>query len=866
MARSGSVRVNIDADASGMKRGVNDAERSLARLHTAGTRSLKGLGIAATATGAVAFTGLAAAIATGTREMLAQQKVSAQTAAVIKSTGAAANVTSKDIEALSSALQAQTGVADDAIQSHANLLLTFTNVRNEAGRGNDVFNQATKTILDMSVALGQDGKSSAIQLGKALNDPIAGISALSRVGVTFTKQQKEQIATLTEGGKRLDAQKVILRELAKEFGGSAAAQANTTAGQLARIQRAWEDVSEGLVREFLPIITDVAKSVLRNMDKVKAIFDGVAVFVKGTIKFIKALFEGDWKKAWDIAADGAGKSLKAIGVLAEKVLLPLGRKLGRAIIQGVGEGVSAGLARLRASLPGGTNGVIATALFGDVSSIDLGASVSPITGVDRRPVQGPGIRRAMGGFIPGRFDGRDDIPVSLSRGEVVLNPTQQRIVGLDRIVSTLRSTGGVVGGQSFATGGVVGGAVSAAAGRARGNLGEPYGKPSRGESRTGPNSWDCSGYATYVAGVNVGGTTSSAYTSSSRAQGTEPIVWGFRKSHAGGYRGGYDEHMGVRVGGVWYQTSNGRTAQTGGDGDWQEIRVPAGLGNLVDGDGPGGESARGSGKPAALTLAKLLGPSGTKSLLAGVPDLSSGSAPSFTGSQDRSVTNAGRSARTDARRAGKSPEQVAKAGDDAERQAEIKVLNRQLSLAREDLSTLRITKGNTLRDFQALGRRKVGDTGRAAKAKAMAQYRAKLKAITAEMSEVREEIAQLVDRLGEIGEAIAAEQYQETYDASTPPAESPDSSPATISPDAQAQIDQANGRAATAERGSAIGSAFIRTIFGSGSIEPGQGSVNVTINTLHPGDPAIQGEVARFVAAAFGGQGSVPASSFASGA
>jgi hypothetical protein len=53
----------------------------------------------------------------------------------------------------------------------------------------------------MSVALGQDMSASAIQLGKALNDPIKGVTALQKVGVSFTQSQKDQIATLVESGR-----------------------------------------------------------------------------------------------------------------------------------------------------------------------------------------------------------------------------------------------------------------------------------------------------------------------------------------------------------------------------------------------------------------------------------------------------------------------------------------------------------------------------------------------------------------------------------------------------------------------------------------------------------------------------------------
>jgi hypothetical protein len=105
------------------------------------------------------------------------------------------------------------------------MLLTFTRIRNEVGKGNDIFNQATQTVTDMSAALGTDMKKQAIQVGKALNDPIKGISALQRVGVSFTASQKEQIKALVESGDIMGAQKIILKELATEFGGAAAAAA-----------------------------------------------------------------------------------------------------------------------------------------------------------------------------------------------------------------------------------------------------------------------------------------------------------------------------------------------------------------------------------------------------------------------------------------------------------------------------------------------------------------------------------------------------------------------------------------------------------------------------------------------------------------
>lgn len=182
------------------------------------------------------------------------QKVSAQTSAVLKSTGAAAGLSAAQVGDLATALSNKTGMDDEAIQSGENLLLTFTNIRNEAGKGNDIFSQTSGIMADMSAALGQDTKSSALQLGKALNDPIRGVTALQRVGVSFTEDQKNQIATLVNSGKTMDAQKLILKELGKEFGGAASAMATPAD----RLKVAWGNAKEQLGGVLIPVLDRLA--------------------------------------------------------------------------------------------------------------------------------------------------------------------------------------------------------------------------------------------------------------------------------------------------------------------------------------------------------------------------------------------------------------------------------------------------------------------------------------------------------------------------------------------------------------------------------------------------------------------------------
>jgi hypothetical protein len=136
------------------------------------------------------------------------------------------------VDRLATRLSNLVGVDDEVIAAGANMLLTFKGIRNEVGKGNRIFDQASAVILDMTAAMHQGEVSqqglekATIQVGKALNDPIKGITALTRVGVTFTQKQKDQIKALVEAGDKMGAQKIILGELKSEFGGAAAAAAD----------------------------------------------------------------------------------------------------------------------------------------------------------------------------------------------------------------------------------------------------------------------------------------------------------------------------------------------------------------------------------------------------------------------------------------------------------------------------------------------------------------------------------------------------------------------------------------------------------------------------------------------------------------
>jgi hypothetical protein len=203
---------------------------------------------------------VAAALGKSVQNAAEAQRIMTQTEAVLRSTGTTANGTAQDIANLSETLSRQTAVDDELIQSGANLLLTFKNIQNQAGLNNDIFNQTVQATLDVSRAMGTDATTEAIRLGKALNDPVKGLSALGRVGIQFTAQQKEQIKALTESGDLLGAQKIILAELQSQFGGSAAAYAQTFTGQLELLGIELENLSEDIGLIVMPAVSTLISS------------------------------------------------------------------------------------------------------------------------------------------------------------------------------------------------------------------------------------------------------------------------------------------------------------------------------------------------------------------------------------------------------------------------------------------------------------------------------------------------------------------------------------------------------------------------------------------------------------------------------
>ena len=203
---------------------------------TSGILGKVGIGIAS-------YIGVSSAITLASnslRKFDEQSKSDAQLLSVLASTGSAAGRSFEQLAAQADVLQGKTLFGDEATQQVQSMLLTFKNVRTE------MFDKSIPAILDMATAMKVDGKSAALQLGKALNDPAKGLSMLSRSGITFSKAQETQIKALQKSGQIAKAQAVILKEVNSQFKGSAEAAARSGTGKWTQFMNVVGDLQEVL--------------------------------------------------------------------------------------------------------------------------------------------------------------------------------------------------------------------------------------------------------------------------------------------------------------------------------------------------------------------------------------------------------------------------------------------------------------------------------------------------------------------------------------------------------------------------------------------------------------------------------------------
>ena len=238
---------------------LSDTKKFEAGMNAAGGMT-KGLlvGVGALAVGVGAWIGSTA------KDLMRTERLGANTAAVIKATGGAAGRSAKQVADYADKFEALTGMEQETVTEGQNVLLTFKNIKGAN------FDKATKSAADLAVWMnkgsleGANMAGASNMMGKALDNPIKGMTALAKVGVSFTDQEREQIKTLQAKGDMAGAQAIILKAVNGQVAGSAVAAGKTTEGMWAKVMNSVGNVSESVLSGLLPALSDLASWFLKD--------------------------------------------------------------------------------------------------------------------------------------------------------------------------------------------------------------------------------------------------------------------------------------------------------------------------------------------------------------------------------------------------------------------------------------------------------------------------------------------------------------------------------------------------------------------------------------------------------------------------
>jgi hypothetical protein len=391
----------------------NKALGQLGKLEVVSGRAGKSMGIFGHAVSTALGVGLERAVSGGLRLLTSGfvagvegaaklEQAQAQTQAALKSTGGVSGQTADSIRKLAEQYETLNSVIDDkVIQSAENVLLTFPKI-------GKAFQPALEASLNLNTALGGGAEGlqgTIIQVGKALQDPIRGLTSLRRVGVSFTEDQQKQIKALVKSNDLYGAQRIILDELGTEFGGRFAAQGKTAAGSMAALHDSLEDLEIAGVQGLLPALqtirTQLTKT-FRDPNTIAAVSNfgkQIGDFitperVAQAIGIVKGAFQALADVPWGTIGEGlkiAGQATKIAVEAFKRLPAPLqGALIASLAVNKLSGGIVGSLAKGGAQAAGGGIAAAIGKLFG-------GRGSTPATPLFTKEVGIPGV---PGGGVP----------------------------------------------------------------------------------------------------------------------------------------------------------------------------------------------------------------------------------------------------------------------------------------------------------------------------------------------------------------------------------------------------------------------------------------------------------------------------------
>lgn len=326
MASIGSLIIDLVAKTGGFETDLGRAARTAEKRSKDIDRAFSRMG--SRILGSLAAIGAGFSFAKIIQATSEAEKALAALDNAVRNNAGAAGATTQQLADFSGELQKLTTYSDDSIQGMQALLLSFQQI------SGGEFKRAQVAVLDLATALGKDLNSSALLVGRALADPIKGMTALGRAGVVLSKEQQGVIRSLVNSGRSAEAQGIILQELEKRYGGAAEAARNTFGGALAGLKNSFDDLLEvkgGLpgsieaINEFSAILQDPA-----TKSAVDALTSGIITGFAAAAKAIAATAGGVKVLAENLAAARYGAAADDLVRLNKELELAQNIKAGNA--------------------------------------------------------------------------------------------------------------------------------------------------------------------------------------------------------------------------------------------------------------------------------------------------------------------------------------------------------------------------------------------------------------------------------------------------------------------------------------------------------------------------------------------------------
>jgi hypothetical protein len=448
MAGSRTLKLSILGDVDNLNKSLKTASGDVDsfgdKVGKAGIAIGKAFAAAAAAAGAAAI----AIGIEGVKAAIADEKAQTQLALALENATGATTAQIAATEQSILQMSLATGVADDELRPALGRLVRSTG---DITKAQDLLT----TALDISAATGKPVEAVANSLAKAYDGNTA---ALGKLGVGLSAAELKTMSFEQVQGR--------LTEL---FGGAAAANADTYAGKIARVQVAFDEAKETVGTALLPILDKLLQFINTNAlpainafsnafsltqgDGLGKVMNDVAQTIK---KVVQPIFEGA-KTVFDNVKNAIMDSKDEFAAFWEvvKFIAPLIGQVIGAQLRAIGE-IAKVVITVIAEVLGAIKPLLNTAIDG-INLVIRGLNlINPLKDIPYLPKIGGGGGGGAGGFSGTRPDG----------GSFGYTPAELKLIAEAQAVEDARKaaadaarlggTTGLTGGTTGLTGGTTG--------------------------------------------------------------------------------------------------------------------------------------------------------------------------------------------------------------------------------------------------------------------------------------------------------------------------------------------------------------------------------------------------------------------------